>query len=103
PVRTTSTLPPLSPTRRSSDLHHDDEEHRLHHECHPAVRSGRLTRVGAEPRVASAEADGEPHHREAHEHNRERRHRLQERIDAEKDRKSTRLNSSHGSISYALF
>src|SRR5256884_1336319 len=51
-----------------------------------------------EPRAARAEVVGEPSHHDAKDRPPEQRGR-----DQDADRKSTRLNSSHGYISYAVF
>src|SRR5699024_11854587 len=82
---------PSFPTRRSSDLLRGE-----HGEGRPVL--GRLV-IGEDDvrRIAAGTADHEPVQLRPHGHH------LPVRAGDEEDRKSTRLNSSHVSISYAVF
>src|SRR5207245_10298158 len=92
---------PASPTRRSSDLScglPDHDENQIIPHLHtvdigsiglPAVDAPVTIlelRTKSVPLPAFLSVDGQP-----------------DRSDIDRDRKSTRLNSSHGSISYAVF
>src|SRR5690606_41709147 len=86
------------PTRRSSDLLHRDEA--------PVRRRRQRFELPAQPIVEGA--DGEAHRRAAApgdltEEDRVARDNVRASLRAEIDRKSTRLNSSHVKISYAVF
>src|SRR5205085_12145263 len=93
---------PSFPTRRSSDLRE-----------RWCDRSGlRITRreIGSEglPRVAILEGPKQTVEIEMHQHDRVEHHHVQRHPMTEvkqpvEDRKSTRLNSSHSQISYAVF
>src|SRR5688572_31020826 len=76
----------LFPTRRSSDLRNDQFEFR-----HQALIRRAQSRRSAAFGVQSARVDLIPHQLRV------------AQIAAERDRKSTRLNSSHSQISYAVF
>src|SRR5690606_41743671 len=95
-------LPPL-PTRRSSDLHHDH------------ARDFAETQRGGEKELPerSGQADAEQkqpagrivlgHHEWQRQGGERRAEQREIEHDRQRDRKSTRLNSSHVKISYAVF
>src|SRR5699024_11226133 len=82
---------PSFPTRRSSDLHKADQQ--------PGHAADALVKRGLGGLVAHGAGDGAEHGPIPHGH----RHRPGAAADDGADRKSTRLNSSHVSISYAVF
>src|SRR5207245_6973489 len=83
------------PTRRSSDLHDEIAE--------PGVGAHELGADDDEEREAEAHAErhDDPRQRGGDDHAPDQL--ATARAQAGRDRKSTRLNSSHGSISYAVF
>src|SRR2546427_5974022 len=84
-----STLFPYTTLFRSPVpvVHDEGDEPSGHRDGHP----GKGNRLGAAPDPRRERLD-EPGHQRVHEHEEER-----------EDRKSTRLNSSHSQISYAVF
>src|SRR5207249_11541558 len=94
---------PASPTRRSSDLAPlrsvPPQSCSTRHAPQVANRLGLTRNVGAEGRVV---IPLQPHFDEGPEDDLEA-HRALIEVGLKRDRKSTRLNSSHVSISYAVF
>src|SRR5699024_11962439 len=86
--------PPSFPTRRSSDLGSQGRRRP------PRRRRGPHPRGSVEGR---RHRRGAPGRKDRHRRSRHRGFVRDRRVHAHRDRKSTRLNSSHVSISYAVF
>src|SRR3990172_2710798 len=74
--------------------------------CDPPIYDGRYVRSSHTSEAGAFQPERVRHHAEgAERHGRGGEHRVQQshRGDRDPDRKSTRLNSSHGYISYAVF
>src|SRR5207249_12223336 len=103
PLRRRPPTSPLFPTRRSSDLAatQDGSEHLLHRGLAIRADDGDQRRVEAQPPVLRQRAERKPG---IVDHcDRQRKLAAVLAVDERRDRKSTRLNSSHVSISYAVF
>src|SRR5205807_9840751 len=101
-VTSTTDIHTLSPTRRSSDLdglRDRPDDHKSVSSVHSTHASGHFP--AGNLRRTRRYTGGEPSFRHPRHHPLSRRGRA--RFRREKDRKSTRLNSSHLVISYAVF